>query len=307
MLTRLSPWWQAARPIAHGMIALPLLWGQAIALSQTGAFHWGWFAFIHGYGMLCQIYILYLNDYADEAVDRLNDGYWFSGGSRVIPNALLSGKHVYRASFVIAFALLLLATIAMANDRPWAIPLIGASLFAAWNYSLKPMRSSYRGIGELHQGMSCGVLLPVIAFYLQTGHFAGFPWRLLLPFGLIFFAGNIVTALMDTAADTQGGKRTYPVRHGEYSARRDALLILLVAYALTAKLNLSNGMPWPMTMLTVGPALLLLIYIERCGLLKAADSVNRNVCKRFILLTSLSQLWVLILWTISFVLLTINS
>jgi 1,4-dihydroxy-2-naphthoate octaprenyltransferase len=296
-LSNATAWWQAARPAAYGMIGLPLLWGQALALFTTQKFEWHWFWLILVFGAACQIHILYLNDYADEAVDNLNKNYWLSGGSRVIPDGLLNGKQLYKASFVALGIMLLLALVAAYFGRLWMLPLAALVGLLGWGYSLRPLQSSYRGFGELHQAIGCGLLLPVTAYYLQSGDLTLFPWLAVLPIMMLFYAGNIVTALLDTPADTLCGKRTYPVRHGETKARKSALLILATAYIsgfiVTAT---SQSMAWS-TVLIFLPSMGLLLYSMYTGLLSTADSANRVQCKRFVILTSASQVWVMTLWT----------
>ena len=83
------------------MISIPLLAGQALAFRIHGVFDWSWFFHLELYGILFQIYVLYINDYADEELDRDNHTYWLSGGSRVIPQGKLSGQALWIGSWII--------------------------------------------------------------------------------------------------------------------------------------------------------------------------------------------------------------
>lgn len=288
---------RAARPMAHGMIALPLLWGQALALSLTGQFSGAVLLVTLCFGVFFQIYILYLNDFADEDIDRNNHTFWLSGGSRVIPDAQLSGQNLFVGALIAMGILALISIGSGFMGRPWMILLGALSLFVGWTYSLRPIRSSYRGFGEMHQALCCGALLPLTAYYFQSGSLEGLAWPLLIPVCLIFFAGNIITALLDIPSDRDGGKRTYAVRHGERRARRDAVLILGSAYVAVAMLSPMwvSGL-WPIVLVS-GPALALLVHVVLSGLLSDAKVENRSACKRFVLVTTLSQVWVLINWT----------
>lgn len=291
-------WWRAARPVAHGMIALPIIWGQALAWSVAGEFMWHWFLLIQAYAVFLQVYILYLNDYADEAVDRLNSTYWLSGGSRVIPDGQLTGRQLYKASYVALAGMLLVAIACATLGRPMMLLWVLLSAALAWTYSLAPLKSSYRGWGEVHQAVACGAVLPLMAYYLQAGSLAAFPWLMLLPFSLVFFAGNIVTALADTPADERGGKRSFPVRHGEKVARRAAVVLLALSYGLTMILR-GPGISEYWMGLTVGmPPLIILALVFRGRLLAVADAARQRECKRFVLILSASQLWFLVSWTI---------
>ena len=291
---RWRPWLTAARPLAHGMIALPLLWGQALALLLAQALHWQWLLLAIAFGALCQAYSLYLNDSADEPLDRRNDSYWLSGGSRVIPEGQLSGRQLYGAALALAVGLVLLSLLASVGGRPWMPPLTVAALALGWSYSLAPLQSSYRGYGELHQAVSCGVLLPVIGFYLQSGSFSFFPWLGVLPVTLIYFASNIVTALPDVPSDRQGGKRSYPVRHGAGRAHKHALLMLGVAYLLVLAVNTQlTGASWS-GLLLVTPAFILLC----CAARVSDNQQHPRSLQRYMTLTLGSQGWILLAWTI---------
>lgn len=293
---RLSAWWQAARPPAFGMILLPLFWGQAMALMYTQQFEWSWFWTIALFGAANQVHILYLNDYADEAVDQINQNYWLSGGSRVIPEGQLSGQQLFHASFIALAIMLLLGIVATFFDRGWLLPLAVAAGLLGWSYSLKPFQSSYRGWGEIHQAVCCGLLLPISGYYIQAGSLSAFPWLATVPLMMIFFAGNIITALHDTDADRQGGKRTFPVRYGEPAARKTALALLSVAYLCGWVVAATIGKNALLASVIFLPGMGLAAHCMYTGLLASADSSDHQLCKRFVLLTTASQAWVLSGW-----------
>ena len=296
--TTLRSFVRAARPLAHGMIALPLLWGQVVALLVSGRFEWSAFVAIHLFGVFCQIYILYLNDYADEAVDRKTSGTWLSGGSRVIPEGGLSGAQLFQAAFVALAGIVLLSLFCAAYlDRPWMLPLCALAAVAGWTYSLAPLKSSYRGTGEIHQALSCGVLLPLIAFYLQYGSLAPFPWPLLIPVYVIFYAGNLVTALPDVDADRRGGKLSFPVRHGEPRTVRLIGFLLLLAYLSAIALSRDWVSPFCMVVLVSGPALVLLALVAPT--IRDPTRVTESMAGRlrFASITTASQAWMLTAWT----------
>lgn len=224
------------------MIALPLWFGQLLGGRQSGGFDWLQFGLLTGFGVLLQAYILYLNDFADERSDRLNEDYFLSGGSRVIPSGQLTGKQLLRGALV-ALALLMalgaVHSLVFARLDAWLAYALAALL--GWAYSLPPASASYRGWGELLQAFSCGVVLPVLGYHAQTGTLADMPWASLLPVALLFYASNIVTALPDVAADGQCNRRTYPIRRGEHAARRDVGLLLLAATAASMATALDDA------------------------------------------------------------------
>ncbi|MFK8016471.1 MAG: prenyltransferase [Gammaproteobacteria bacterium] len=278
------------------MIFVPLVIGQAMAFHAHQQFAWTFFVYALVFGGLYQVYLLYLNDHADEAIDRTNEQYWLSGGSRVLPqNKLRPSDLLAGATVALALMIGLTLFLAVFVDRLW-MP-VGATLAIAlcWAYNLRPLRLSYRGHGEILQGLGCGVLLPIIGFYLQSGSLRGLPWGALLPLYLIFHAGNIVTALPDYRSDKQGDKRTYPVRHGERQGRTTAVFVLAIAYV--SVILVSPALPAIAYAIIVIPSVLILAATVVSGVLRNADVANFPLCKTFVTLISASQAWVLCAWT----------
>ena len=294
-LARLQPWVQAARPVAHPMIFLPLLFGQAFAFQDSGHFSSILFVYALAFGVLYQVYLLYTNDHADAAIDATNEQYWLSGGSRVLPEGklvavqLLAGARV--TLVVLAGFTVVLAVLA---QRPLMPVALLAAVALCWGYNRKPLQLSYRGYGEVLQGLGCGVLLPMIGYYLQAGSLAAFPWAALIPLYLVFHAGNLVTALPDYASDKAGGKHTFPVRHGELAARWTAVLLLGVAYA--SLFFVAPALSAAVVGVVVGPAALILIGLIVSGLISRADVRTFSQCKAFVNGVSSSQAWFLCAW-----------
>lgn len=289
VFNQIKPWITAARPVGHGMIALPLLWGQAVAIAVTGQFSWAWLLVAQLFAVFIQVHSLYLNDYADEPLDRNNRDYWLSGGSRVVPDEKLTGQQLYRASFIPAVAILLMSVVAAFFGRPWLLAFAVLALAASASYSLRPLKTSYRGFGELHQGLSCGVGLPLTAYYLQTGSLQAFPWLWLLPLVMLFFASNITTALPDLVSDADGGKLSYPVRHGAKAAKQHAIIVSLLASVLTLFFTMQSGL--------VGFWLAAIPVILFGLMLFLGVAANVKNTKRFMALIIIGHLWLMVSWT----------
>lgn len=296
VLTRLQAWVQASRPAAYAMILVPLLLGQAFALQDGGRFSATYFAYACLFGVLYQVYLLYTNDHADAAIDLTNRQYWLSGGSRVLPEGKLTAQQL-RVGAGAALAILVALTVYLAAvaQRPWMPVLLLPAVALCWAYNRPPLQWSYRGYGEVLQGLGCGVVLPVIGYYLQLGNVHAFPWPLLVPLYLVFYAGNLVTALPYYASDRAGGKRTFPVRHGQRRGRTTAVVLLAAAYlglsVLAQHLSLAR------LGIIVIPSLLVLIGVVGSGLLRSADVADFPRCKTFVTWVSVSQGWFLFAWT----------
>ena len=233
----LSAWVQASRPLAHTLIAPPLLLGQALALALHGTFAWSSFAWIHGFGVLDQLFILWLNDLSDVESDRGNQGFTrFSGGSRVLVDGKLAAVDLRNGTLVV-LGLLIVAAAALATlgRRPLVPALIAAGVCLVAAYSLPPLRLAYRGGGELLQALGVGALLPLFGYYVQTGTLEVFPWPVLAGALVVALGANVTTSLPDHDADRASDKRTWTVRRGPRAARRESVfLIALGTGALAA-------------------------------------------------------------------------
>jgi 1,4-dihydroxy-2-naphthoate octaprenyltransferase len=154
-------------------------------------------------------------------------------------------------------------------------------------YSFPPLRLSYRGGGELLQGLGCGVVLPLVGYYLQAGTLGSFPLAVLFPSFLLAAAGNVTTALPDHPADRAADKRTYPVRLGQLTARRHVLQSIALA-AFIAVLVVPGG-----SILSRGLvfAITIAILSANLRLLGSADATNEDECLRFVVMTSSASAW----------------
>lgn len=207
-------WIQAARPLAQANLAAPLLLGQAFAFAITGRFDPLLLGLLALFGVLDQLFIVFANDVADAEHDRPEARTLFSGGSGVIGEGKIERATLARAAIGAYAALGLLSLVLAWLATPWALAawaLAGALLHA---YSFPPLRRSYRGGGELLQGLGIGAVLPLLGFAVQAGTLDGYPWATLTATVTLGFAGNVATALPDHAADRRALKRTWPVRLG---------------------------------------------------------------------------------------------
>jgi len=275
-------WLRALRPLAHANVAPPILLGQALALHAGTPVDPALFVLAHTFGLLDHAFIVLANDHADRAVDADNDTFSpFSGGSRVLPEGLLTPDAIRRAALVAAGALVALCLGAASFlARPLAPVFALAAIALLWAYSYRPLALSYRGGGEILQGIGLGAVLPLWGFYAQRGALTDFPWLALAPLVLLNIAGNVLTALPDTPSDRRGGKLTWPVRVGERTARWHALALTTLALVLLTWLQARvHGMTVALGLLTL-PAFGVLSSLAWFA---RADATERAACTRFVL------------------------
>jgi 1,4-dihydroxy-2-naphthoate octaprenyltransferase/chlorophyll synthase len=154
---------------------------------------------------------VWLNDWADEKVDRLKRQMFPTGCSpKTIPDGLLSARALGMAGALASLlALGVAAGVAWYFSQPGYL-LAGAVcwlLFAL--YSLPPVALNYRGGGELLEALGVGLALPWFSAYVYSGT-AWHPWYfLLLGHFWLALASALASGLSDEDSDRAGGKRTF--------------------------------------------------------------------------------------------------
>ena len=216
----MKAWIQAARPLAHVNIVVPLLLGHVAAWHVTGRFDASWLVAALAWGVIDHMFVIFANDYADRDADS-GDRTVLSGGSGVIPEGKLTSRQIGRAALASAALLMAYSCLLLLLGRRWTPIYALAAMLLMWLYSFPPARLSYRGGGELLQGIGIGIGLPSLGYYLQTEMILAPSW-IIGPAALLGVCSNVLTALPDLEDDQRAGKRTWPVRQGMGSARRFA-------------------------------------------------------------------------------------
>ncbi len=226
---------QAARPLAHVNLALPLAVGEAWAVGSGAPFQLHAALWMHGIALVFQAALLYTNDVGDRNADALHGSPTpFSGGSRVLQQGTLSVQALARAAMVANAVVLVLASVAGTQlHTPLPTLLWGAALVLSWIYSVRPLQLAHRGGGEWVQVLGVGVVLPLIGATSQGFLPSWVEARALIPLACMALGSHILTALPDVQADHLAGKNTWAVRVGETRAAKHALQLLAIATFLT--------------------------------------------------------------------------
>lgn len=278
-MTSLGAWLQASRPLAQVSIGVPLVYGQALAYAAYGTFSWKLCVAAQLFGLFDHLFVVYANDVVDYPSDVHNTTHGrYSGGSRVIPEGKLSQLDLAKAATLALFAMVAVSVyLVFRQGRAFMVVIAAIAAHLFWMYSFPPFRLSYRGYGEVLQGLGLGLLLPVAGFYVQAGTLTGLSPATLLPGFLLGCAGNVVASLADAPSDAASGKRTMPVRRGERVARRTALLVIGTGVLCTPLAAPSAGaLAWGLTVTVAGAAL-----IRAAKLSLGAESIDRVRCERF--------------------------
>ncbi|MEW6586291.1 MAG: prenyltransferase [Nitrospirota bacterium] len=223
-----SAWLRAARLKLHTIGILPVLVGSLVAFNRTGDLKVANLVFAELIALFVLIATAFGNDYADAETDRLNRSFnMFSGGSRVIPEGLITTRQMLIATAIASVLSIVISVIFISflKGHPFVLILNLMGLIVGVGYSLPPVRINYRGFGELFVMLMYG---PFSLFFgctaqmgpdLDTGIL-----YLSIPPALAAFLMILITEIPDTATDRASGKKTVPSLFGEKAS--------LVIYAL---------------------------------------------------------------------------
>ena len=282
----LKSWLQAARPTAQINLALPLILGQLLAYKLTGTFSWAIALPLFCYSLAMHLYIVFWNDWADHAADRQNQHPTpFSGGSRVLPDNLLTPRDLFIAGALAAALVLSLGVFFTRNlDRPWTLLLFGLGTFLLWAYSIPPLRLNYRGGSEILQALGVGLLLPHIGYYTQTSTFSDSTY--ILPYFFLQLAIAIAFTLPDRAADKTAGKRTLATFIGAKHAGNFAVFLGVIAQFILF-LTDPHGFKFPLSLSSI-PLLLSLLLLPKLNTSNNTEATQRSTRKYTLLFVSLT-------------------
>ena len=146
----------------------------------------------------------------------------FSGGSRVLQNALISMRGMSLLAigcYGVALALGLVLLLMRGSTALVVISAIG--LFISLGYTMPPFKLVYRGLGEIATAIGFGPVMLLGAFTVQTR--GTLTWEAFLasvPVALLVALILYVNEIPDRAGDAKAGKRTLPVRWSEVAVIR---------------------------------------------------------------------------------------
>jgi 1,4-dihydroxy-2-naphthoate octaprenyltransferase len=221
--------WRMSRPAQLALIALVYALGVAMAFGRGAETEAGAVAVGLAALLPTAASVHYANEYADAETDALTDRTPFSGGSGALVESGLPRSLALRAavaSGAVGVALLVAGVAPVGGRMLGAVPaaaLVGI-LLAGWQYSVRPLRLAWNGLGEATNAALGGVALPLYGFAVVTDGVTVAAALATLPFALVVFVNLLETQWPDRRADAAVGKDTLATR---WSADR-----LRLAYGL---------------------------------------------------------------------------
>lgn len=232
----MARWTYAIKPASWPKLLVPLLLGQALGFAAAPVFVWQAFVGALVFTLALGGAIVWLNDWADEKVDRLKRQMFPTGCSpKTIPDGILSARALGMAGGGAS-----LLTLALAEGAAWyfAQPGFLWGGLACWLlfalYSLPPVALNYRGGGELLEALGVGLALPWFSAYLQSGAAWHPVYFLLLGHVWLALASALASGLSDEDSDRAGGKRTFTTWLGNRAVRTGVQICTSLAVLLWA-------------------------------------------------------------------------
>jgi len=224
---RLSPGWLLFRatrmPFLTATLA-PVLLGIAVA-ARAGFFDLVSAAITVVAACAVQLGLNVANDIFDTlagADDANATPTKFSGGSRVLQNALISMRGMSLLAIGCYGVALVLGLVLLLMRGSTALVVISAiGLFISLGYTMPPFKLVYRGLGEIATAIGFGPVMLLGAFTVQTR--GTLTWEAFLasvPVALLVALILYVNEIPDRAGDAKAGKRTLPVRWSEVAVIR---------------------------------------------------------------------------------------
>lgn len=186
-----------------------------------------------------------VNDYADSrsGLDWQDKKFYgFFGGSKLIQEKVFSEKFYFLLAAVFftlsAFCVIAL-TLILGN--PSVITYYTVIAFLSWAYSDKPLKLSYRGLGEPIIFLLFGPALVMGGYFLQTQIFPVFKiFMLSLPFGFLTTAILFGNEIPDFLTDRTVGKITWVNMLGPRKSYLIYYLLILMAF-LSIFVSIASG------------------------------------------------------------------
>lgn len=238
--------WRLADPKISLTSVAAMYLGVALAAGE-GPLSWSWLA-ITATAFFCMEVAknawgdVFDYDSGTDLAVAMEDRTAFSGGKRVMVDALLTRRQTWAIAIGFGGAGVLLGTAIVFLREPAALWIGLAGLVLGWSYHGPPLKFAYRGLGELDVVVCYGPLIALATYLILTHTVSMDVVWLALPLGIYTAAFLWVNEFPDFEADAQCGKRNLVARLGRVRASRVLPLIYLSAIGLNLWLP-AAGLP----------------------------------------------------------------
>ena len=219
-------WWQLTRPHTLTASFVPVLLGTIIAFSETRV------------NVTLFILMMLVTLFLQAATNMFNEYYDFKRGLDNEQSVGIGGTIVRNGvspSTVLGLALALYGAAALmglyiaGSTSWWLIAVGGVAMAIGYLYTGGPLPIAYTPLGELFSGVTMGMAIVLISYFIQTGHVSGWAIALSIPSMILVGAIMMSNNIRDLEGDKEGGRKTLAILAG----RENAVTILLLFFAVS--------------------------------------------------------------------------
>lgn len=219
-------WWQLTRPHTLTAAFAPVFLGTMIALTY-GEFHLMLFLAMLIASIFIQMATNMFNEYYDFKRELDTEDSIGIGGA-IVRNGV-KPKTVLNLAFAL-YAISALIGVYICSQTSWWLAVVGIiAMMIGYFYTGGPYPIAYTPFGELVSGFVMGMLLILIAFYIQTETITLDAVLLSVPSMLLVGAIMLANNIRDIVGDTIGGRKTLAILVG----RPNAIKILAAFFAIS--------------------------------------------------------------------------
>ena len=204
--------------------------GSLLAVIAGGDFDIKLFLFGYAIMLPAHLGLSYSNNYFDVNVDKYNKPILISGGTKTLienPELRIFCKWFSIILMVTSLVITIFFMIYFNFPITFLLFVLSGNLLG-WFYTAPPLRLAYRGLGEIANMITMGILMPGIGFWVIFGGFdllfLLFSIPLLL-YGLDFI---ITVETPDMEGDKIAGKNTFVVKKGRKFGFNLIFIVLLL-------------------------------------------------------------------------------
>ena len=235
-------WWQLTRPHTLTAAFAPVFLGTMIALTY-GKIHFPLFFAMLIASVFIQMATNMFNEYYDFK-RGLDTEHSIGIGGTIVRNGV-KPKTVLNLAFML-YGISILIGIYICMETSWMLAVIGGlSMLVGYFYTGGPYPIAYTPFGELFSGIVMGMLLILIAFYIQTGTVTTEAVLLSIPSMLLVAGIMLANNIRDLEGDKEGGRKTLAILVGRSNAITILMLFFIIAYGwVVAMIFFGHLTPW---------------------------------------------------------------
>ena len=224
-------WWQLTRPHTLTASFAPVFLGTMIAIRDT-QIDWMLFTAMLVASLLIQAATNMFNEYYDFARGLDNEKSVGIGGA-IVRNGV-KPKTVLSLAFLLYGIAGLIGIFICLQTSWWLLIVGGIAMIIGYLYTGGPYPIAYTPFGELFSGLFMGLLIVLIAFYIQTGTITLDAILLSVPSTLLVAAIMMSNNIRDIVGDEASGRKTLAILAGRPAAVNILAAFFVLSYVWIA-------------------------------------------------------------------------